>query len=244
MMAALDSFDGVRYSGFHLRNRSILLNPSDLAKASSPVNWTLVRDHLDHAAKASQYVTAHMWGDPRLFEILDELGYVALFLIRDPRDVVISSAAYIARLGRHIRHRHFVEEYSTQSERLRAIIEGYPPSTESPGLPSLAERLQGYTPWLSAPGVMCCRFEDLVGDRGGGSSEIQVPLIIDIGHHIGRHVTVPEAHRIASTAWSPGAATFRAGVIGQWRQQFDERTKAVFAEAIGEELMACLGYDT
>jgi sulfotransferase 6B1 len=241
-MTALDSFPGVRFAGVHFRKRRVLLDDSDVPERNPHIDWKLVRQVLARAAKNGQYVTSHIWGHDELFDILDELGYVSLFVIRDPRDIVISNAAYITRLRRHVHHRRFVDEYHSEAERYLAIINGYPPSPNAPGLLSLKERLEGFSPWLASSGVTCCRFEDLVGERGGGSSGTQIGAVMDIGQRIGRPLTAPEAARIASNAWSPAAATFRAGVIGEWRHRFDQSTLDAFQSSIGAELLSAYGY--
>jgi hypothetical protein len=243
VMAALDSFSAVRYSGLHLRPKTILRSPSDVPEASSDLDWELVRTLLDRGAKKGQYVTAHLWGHPELFDILEELGYGSLFVVRDPRDIVISSAAYIASLRRHPHHRRLVEEYPSDSEKFLAIIDGFLPARGEPGRLSLEKRLEGFSPWLSAPGVLCCRFEDLVGDSGGGSSPSQVGVITDIGSQIGQPVTAEEAQTIARSAWSPKAATFRAGVIGEWRERFDQTTRDAFEKRVDGKLLRAYGYE-
>jgi sulfotransferase 6B1 len=242
LMAALDSFPGVRSAGLHLMKRRVLLDDSDVPERNSHVDWKLVRNLLDRAAKNGQYVTSHIWGHDELFEILDELGYVSFFVIRDPRDIVVSNVAYITRLRRHRHHRRFVSEFQNDTERYLALINGFPRSHNGFGGLPLRERLEGYLPWLTSSVVMCCRFEDLVGERGGGSSRAQVGTVLDIGRHIGRPVTAPQAARIATNAWSPRAATFRAGVIGEWRHRFDQSTLDAFQGSIGAELLSAYGY--
>lgn len=242
LMTALDSFPQVRFSGVHLMKRRLLLEESDIPERSSDVDWDLVRRVLDRGAKNGQYVTSHIWGHDELFELLDELGYVSLFVIRDPRDIVISTAAYIARLRRHLHHRRFVDEYQSETERYLALINGYPSAPNGPGRLSLKDKLEGFSPWLTAPGVLCCRFEDLVGERGGGSSEAQLDVVTDVGRHIGRPVTAAEAVRIADSAWSPGAATFRAGLTGEWRRAFDQSILDAFQDSIDPDLLSSYGY--
>ena len=242
LMTALDSFPEIRFGGVHFMKRRVMLDHSDIPERSTHVDWELTRRVLDRAAKNGQYVTSHIWGHDELFEILDELGYVSLFVIRDPRDIVISTAAYITRLRRHMHHHRFVDEYHSDAERFLAIINGYPPGPEGPGRLSLKDKLEGFSPWLTRPGVMCCRFEDLVGERGGGSSTAQLAAIAEIGGHVGLSVSAAEAARIADEAWSPGAATFRAGVTGEWRRTFDQDTLDAFRASIDADLLSAYGY--
>jgi hypothetical protein len=241
-MEALDGIPQVRYSGFHLLKHRVVGDDTDLVERNSNVDWTQVRTLLDRNAKNGQYVTAHTWAHPELFRILGEIGYVSMFVVRDPRDIVISEAAYMTRLSRHPQHHRFVHELHSDQERFLAIIQGFPASQNCPGSVSLAERLQGYAPWLSQPNVVTCRFEDLIGPSGGGSAAAQVRTLVTIGEHIGCSLSPAEAERLAERIWSPNAATFRAGKIGQWREQFDESTRAAFDGSISDELLAAYGF--
>lgn len=242
LMTALDAFPGVRFSGVHFMKRRLVLDRSGIPERSSEVDWDAARRVLDRAAKDGQYVTAHVWGHEELLEILEELGYASLFVIRDPRDIVISTAAYIARLRRHMHHRRFVAEYESDAARYLAIINGYPASPRGPGRLSLAEKLEGFAPWLNAPGALTCRFEDLIGERGGGSAQDQLRAVTEVGDRIGVPVNAAEAARIADEAWSAGAATFRAGLTGEWRRAFDPAVRDAFDRCVDAELLGAYGY--
>jgi hypothetical protein len=241
-MEALDDIPQVRCSGFHLLKHRVVLDDSDLAERNAKVDWTRVRTLLDRNAKAGQYVTAHTWANPELFRILREIGYVSLFVVRDPRDIVISEAAYMTRLSRHPQHHRFAHELHSDQERFLAIIQGFPASRNCPGSVSLAERLRGYAPWLSQQNVVTCRFEDLIGPSGGGSAAAQVRALVAVGEHIDCPLSPAEAGHLAERIWSPNAATFRAGKIGQWRERFDESTRAAFDGSVSDELLAAYGF--
>ena len=242
LMKVFDSFPGARFSGVHFMKRRILLDDPDIPEQSPNVDWGLARLVLDRAAKNGQYVTSHIWGHDELIELLDELGYASIFVVRDPRDIVVSTAAYISRLGRHMHHRRFVQEFPTEAEQHLAIINGYPPGPKGPGRLPLREKLEGFAPWLNAPGTLCCRYEDLIGKRGGGSRVTQLRSIEEIGRTIGVQLSARGAERIADQAWSEMSATFRAGRTGEWRTRFDEPTREAFRNSISTELLAAYGY--
>jgi hypothetical protein len=89
---------------------------------------------------------------------------------------------------------------------------------------------------------MRCRFEDLIGGRGGGSGTTQIDTIKAIGEHIGQPLTGEQAAEIAERAWSPTSATFRAGVTGEWRDRFDQTTLDAFNDSVDDELLHAFGY--
>ena len=90
-----------------------------------------------------------------------------LFMIRDPRDIVLSQASYIYREKRHPRHALFAG-IADEGERIALAIRG----SDDHGLPSVGRRLREYAGWLTS-GALVLRFEDLVGPRGGGDAVAQ-----------------------------------------------------------------------
>ena len=96
--------------------------------------------------------------------------------------------------------------------------------------------------WIGGPGVHVCRFEDLVGERGGGSAERQLLAIEAIGEHIQRPLGRDQAKAIATRTWSQKSSTFRKGVIGDWRNHFTDEHRRVFKDEAGKELVQ-LGYE-
>ena len=81
----------------------------------------------------------------------------SIFLVRDPRDVALSDAHYIARSPRHPRHAAFAAE-ATVRDRVVLRIRGRPEQ----GVAPLARMLACQAGWLRS-GALVLRFEDLVG---------------------------------------------------------------------------------
>src|SRR4029079_12113937 len=109
-----------------------------------------------------------------------------LLILRDPRDVVVSAQHYVTKMTAHDLHRRFTEQYRTADERIAATIAGFPADEYGRGQASRDARLQRALPWLSTPGVLVVRFEDLVGAAGGGSRERQDAAVEAVGRHVGR----------------------------------------------------------
>jgi hypothetical protein len=243
---ALDLFPGVRYSGVHL---SIGALSEDLAAEVEPymlleatLDWASLRTILAKP-KFGQYASGHLGASEQLFEILADLDYKVIAIQRDPRDVVVSASQYIKRLTRHGHHRRFVSQFSDDRERMRAVMTGFERDEFGPGLVPLRVRLEGMRKWLDTPLALCCRFEDLVGERGGGSATVQAAVIEAIGEHLDRPLTQKQIHDIAQRAWSTSSATFRAGEIGQWRERFDPELEEVFGREVGPEFLEIYGYE-
>ena len=121
--------------------------------------------------RCGQYATAHFPHTPSLGDTLESLGFSHVLIIRDPRDVVVSDAIYMSRTPKH---RHYDTFRRLDLEQaIQATIVGFPGGQSTPGLESIGDRIRNYLPWLNDPRVLICRFEDVVGARGGGPIRIR-----------------------------------------------------------------------
>ena len=88
----------------------------------------------------------------------------ALFIYRDPRDILISEAHWYHReqefplLQPYLGHLTF-------NDRLLRLLD------DPCCLGSIRDRVAGYAPWLDFPNVIPVSFEELVGSAGGGSDD-------------------------------------------------------------------------
>jgi sulfotransferase family protein len=206
-----------------------------------PVDWTLFRRTMA-TVNNGQFMTAHFPGLDEIFSVLEELNYKTIVILRDPRDVIVSSAFFITKLKRHDLHDRFTNEFGDMSSRLFACIQGLPRDDRGLGMEPIGNRIANQLPWLRAPNAYVCRFETLVGPRGGGSAVEQINEIRAIAAHIDRPLTEQQAHRVADRTWSPSSPTFRKGSIADWRNHFTDAHKATFKEVAGEALIE-LGYE-
>jgi hypothetical protein len=207
----------------------------------SEIDWERFERALASVNKG-QYMTAHFGVLPRLVAILEKLQYRTILVLRDPRDVAVSTVFYVSRLRRHRLYERFNAEITSMHDRLMASIVGLP-TRERRGLVPIDRRIARYRRWLEVPGVYACRFEDLIGPSGGGSRELQRREIMAIAAHVQRPVAPDEVDALADKTWSTSSSTFRKGAIGDWRNHFDDDHKAAFKEVAGELLIE-LGYES
>ncbi|MGH2702418.1 MAG: sulfotransferase domain-containing protein [Actinomycetota bacterium] len=240
LSSLLKNFPRLMFSGRHYALRNFR-DESLSGELASPVfDWSKLEKSLASVNKG-QFLTAHFAPLPELVAILDKLDYKTVNIVRDPRDVVVSSAHYLSHLERHFLHER-MKELPSLEDRLMAVIVGLPPDASGRGLPSVARRIARYRQWIEQPNTYICRFERLVGARGGGTDADQVDEIESIGNHIGRPLTTDDAKAIAGRTWSPRSSTFRKGVIGDWRNHFTEEHTRAFKDLAGEQLVE-LGYE-
>ena len=167
LSSLLKNFPRLLFSGRHHALRNFRTEPRSIGDASPAFDWPKLEKTLAKVNRG-QFLTAHFAPRPELMAILDKLDYKTVNIIRDPRDVVVSSAHYLFHLERHFLHERISKELPALEDRMMAVIVGLPPDANGRGLPPIAQRLARYRRWIGQPNTNVCRFERLVGARGGG----------------------------------------------------------------------------
>jgi hypothetical protein len=181
----------------------------------------------------------HLHSLPQVVELLCQPGYAAYFILRDPRDVVVSHVHYVTEIEpNHIHHRYYAEVLQNFDQRLRTSILGLP--DENIPFPDIYQRFAPYLGWLEHPEVLCLRFEDFVTSR-------QETLRLVFDHAVQRGFPAAlqrtEAIKILADNIDPQRSpTFRSGKIGGWQAQFSPENKTLFKEIAGD-LLVRLGYE-
>jgi len=205
------------------------------------LDWDRLRRTLRRVNRG-QFMTAHFPYVEGLDGELDKLGYRTLLILRDPRDIVVSAQHYITKMSSHDLHRRFTEQYRTDDERITATIEGFTANEYGRGQDSIGERLERFMPWLTTPGVLVVRFEDLIGQAGGGSRSRQDELVESVARHVGRPLPPERVRAVAGRVWSDKSSTFRQGRVGGWRDELTPDHIALFKAVAGNQLIG-LGYE-
>ncbi len=154
----------------------------------------------------------------------------ALFIYRNPLDILVSEANYYHREGKTI----FAGYLGGKSfeERLLTLI-------SDPWLfGTFRDRMAGFVPWLDFPNVVPLSFEEIVGARGGGDDAVQRRLIwsLQLKLHVpGR----PEA--FASRVFNPDSPTFNEGRIGSHREKLTTPALRAFGQ-LPQDFMQAFGY--
>jgi hypothetical protein len=187
------------------------------------------------------FVTAHARFHPRLSQLLADLGYRQLLLLRDPRDIVMSFTRYVVSRPNHHRHQYYTQVLSTDDERIMATITGVP--TLSPPLQPMHTTVDSYLPWGAEPSTLVCKFEDLVGPLGQGSAETQVATVQAISQFLQRPIPLDHARAVADKMYSTASLTYRKGAIGDWRNHFSPAHRQTF-KARAQGMLMQLGYES
>jgi len=220
-------------AGTHLLERAICLHPRMYRKLLPTISAVDLRrrdgfEGLVARMRPGQVVVAHLRFDPAYREVLARRGVRGLFLIRDPRDIVVSQVHYMSKRTDHQFHELFARQ-PDHRERLRLAITG----DVAHEVPSIGERLEAYAGWLDS-GCLVVRFEDLVGSDGGGNPAAQYRAVASVFQHLGLEAEESLVRSVCDRLFSPNSPTFRQGSIGGWRGSFDEELEALFDEVVGD----------
>jgi len=186
------------------------------------------------------YFQAHLPHSDDLEAFLAENNLKLLFIIRDPRDVLLSFVNHMLRDPSFPFHRQFHSMSSTEA-RLRATLEGCIGDRGIP-LASLPNRLARVMGWYRSKQTLTVRFEDLIGPQGAGLAQRQRQTVRRVCDHMQFDFSEQRLDEIASSVFNTRASTFHKGQIGTWKEAFTPTIERMFADACGPYIRQ-LGYD-
>jgi len=175
---------------------------------------------------------------PEYQAILSEPQIAHYFIVRDPRDALVSSIFYAMDINPNQFHHDFIKNLPDMEERLSFAIHG-----EAEGeyaMSDVGERYARWTDWLDNKDVCLIRFEELVSNR-----EKQLGIMLDYLETRGFSPKLPRIQMIDNLKkqMAPEKSnTFRKGVSGEWRKFFSERNIEEFKNFTGD-LLVKMGYE-
>jgi len=246
----LSLLPNLRFSGLHFALSEYVVSPNQpwdvqFGEAAYDVHVDASRLKRDLAVTPRRtFTTCHCAYNRRFAQIVQELGFQHLFMVRDPRAILLSDFEFITNSPWH--HHHAVVKSLVASQgheaALRAMVRGIPigPLNDRP-MASLRHRLMSFLPWLHPnQRAEVVRFEELVGARGGGSDSTQSALIDRIATSVHRDLPNGEAARIGARAFG-GGLTFNAGQVDRWRVRLPESIRSEVEADVGD-LLVRMGY--
>lgn len=206
------------------------------------IHETNYQFHLSECEQHGTFSHMHINADEKYMKALKTRKYKVVFLMRDPRDQLMSMYFYI-------RDRNWKYDNLSMQTRFRGMsfddqidemITGKKLGTCVPKV------VIGWKmPWMftDQPEVYTARYENLVGPKGGGTKEAQIAELTAIAKFLNLKTSKRAINAIADVLYGkPGEATFNTGKAGTWKQYFNELHKDHFKKVFGDELIL-LGYE-
>ena len=195
----------------------------------------------------SQYINGHIPYNSEFSKVLTDLNYHHVCIIRDPRAVTISRMKFILNsesatdiLPQGIPLKADLEIMST-SERLNFLLEGGYAEKADLKIYSFAHIYRSILAWGEDPNCLLVRFEDLIGEQGGGNSQKQAETLRKLANHL----NIPwneEIARQTKNIYDPKTRTFRVGNIHSWKTALEPEDLARLTEYC-EPLCQEAGYE-
>ncbi len=218
-------------AGTHLLERALCLHPKVYRRfvpTLYPYNLPklgglgeLVANQRPH-----ELLVGHLPFDAEHADLIAASGTRAFFVVRDPRDILVSHVNYITGYKAHNWHEVVMAEPDTPA-RLRLLIEG---RERPPRIHGIGEYLESYGGWLDTDAAVI-RYEDLVGERSD-----RLGALSRIYAHAGLELDDAALGDRADRLISSASPTFRRGATGQGREHFDAELELLFEEAAGPHL--------
>lgn len=230
LTAELEKFPEVQNSRLHLeldRIGTYAANGDyhlDIGKAAAHVRQI----------RAGQYFSAHMFWTPEMEKLLADAGICSLFMTRDPRDILVSRFHYVMGLRRHHLH-DYLTGLDNDDARWRALVLGH---EGAPFIRPMRDMLNSFLPWKEKSASLTLRFEDLVGERGGGTVAAKQQALEAMCDHSGLSRDLVARNAATGTA---GTATLRKGQANAWRDNLPPAVIAMVHDHCGAEI-ARMGY--
>ena len=154
----------------------------------------------------------------------------AVFIYRNPLDIVVSEANYYHKEGSTAFHGYLATR-SFQERLVRLIDDPWL-------LGSIRKRVGNFVAWLDFPNVAPVSFEELVGQNGGGSERAQLRAIWSL--QLKLHIP-GSPQDFAGQVFDQSSPTFHKGLIGAYHNCFTDEAYRRF-EALPQDFMEALGY--
>lgn len=174
----------------------------------------------------------HLYHSPETAAAFEKVNALHLFIWRDPRDVLLSEAHYLAEMNRwHAMHKTFAALPDAES-RVRLAITG----DDSGRYPGCEERVGAYMGWLQEPDCLSLRYEALI-DPATQAQECQRILDAYAERSAGMAV-LPTAEALVEAINPERSHTFNRGGVARWRKEMSSENLAHCRERLGPWLDA------
>ncbi|MDB9965145.1 sulfotransferase domain-containing protein [Planktomarina temperata] len=221
---------------------SIFEKKTMLVSVASPryVRPSIIRELLSEVSER-EYIIGHIPFSHKGKEVIEETIQKSVTIIRDPRDMAISMINHVRTRPRHHAYTYLFGQLSSDSERFKAVLSGY--KNRYGHINGVIKMYKSMLTWQNDENNLTIKFEDLVGERGGGEKQSQLLSIRKIRDHLNLNSRIDDTdlNKIADQAFGI-SGTFRKGKINVWKDVFTPLEKKFCRSFLGEFLVE-LGYE-
>jgi hypothetical protein len=179
--------------------------------------------------RRGEVMPAHIFYDEKIASLMCKEDIKMIFVVRDFRDAMLSHINYIDQIDITHPHHQVFAGLKGLDEKIDACLLGVRDKFQS--WPNL---VRGFRGWVNAENVMLVRFEDLIGEVGGGNGETQRAVVIEMANFLG--IELPDVQKVIRNMYNENGLTFNAPEIGKWKKKFSqeqvERINAFLLEDI------------
>lgn len=186
-----------------------------------PIDYRL--NHLKH----NEFMTAHVGYNDKLLNSVIERQIIPIQVIRDPRAVLASFVPHVLKREQHFLHKTFCSMSSEQC--YETAMKGI--TVNGVTLHPMSEYCAALAPWTESGRVHLVKFEDLIGNQGGGSDETRILMLEKLSNVL----NLPEnkIEEVAENLFGPGRHTFRKGRIDSWKDEIPSSIMEQLPEELG-----------
>jgi sulfotransferase 6B1 len=181
----------------------------------------------------------HLHARPEILSELSQSAWCTYFILRDPRDIVVSHVFYVTDIEpNHVHHAYYANVLKTFEERLRTSIFGRP-DAENP-FPDIQGRFMPFLGWMNQASICTLKYEDAISHP----AEV-IGSLVDFAISRGLELTdsrEQSVQKIAEQLDPRRSPTFRQGKTGGWRKHFTPEITNLFKQ-VGGDLLIQLGYE-
>ncbi|MGJ8676106.1 MAG: sulfotransferase domain-containing protein [Akkermansiaceae bacterium] len=208
-------------AGTHLIERAICLWPQCYRTLKPTLrkrnNWggLGLANTLKNSKKGSVHFAHTPWSK-EVQKVIDDLDIKVVFIIRNPVDIIISHAHFVVKLKTHWLYEYF-KDIEPIEKRIKIMLNGEPII----GLTSFRDHIEANREWLNN-GAMVVRFEDLVGQCGGGDDAKQSEILNRLWNYLNLGCDdLAKRTQFKKLVFSDVSPTFRQGAIGKTPKELE-----------------------
>ena len=182
---------------------------------------------------------AHCLYSTGFSRLLDEADVSSVCIIRDPRSIAMSHLQYLKKFRRHFFYKYYMT-LPSDFHRLSLTVKGGRLGPYM--LASLRDRYIDYMRWSDSDRALVIRFEDLVGEKGGGNDSDQQTTISRVVSFLGLDISTSRMQKVKADLFGD-SNTFRKGQSNAWETELSDGMIELLSNEITEVLVK-LGYET